>query len=149
MTTPIRLAHIIGLAALLGVVAITSDAQASSKVITFKVPVKLQNVDPSMHSASVHCAMLYAPGGGVVAGMFGNVNLPLTAGAYSGTVSVPVTVDTSKLKAKNPWTCMLLLNPGAGWVTGENNVPALAATIEALKPKPGTLFVGELTGTLP
>jgi hypothetical protein len=132
----LTIAQLIGPLALLGVVTLSSHAAASSKVITFKVPVKLQNVNPTIKSFSVGCSVLGSDGGTLA---FGRVD-PAISTSYAGTVSVSVTVETTTLKPSNPYKCVLTLG---------NAYPSPTATADWLKPKPGTVFVGQINGTLP
>lgn len=81
---------------------------AAAQDFTFDVPVALVDLPPDITNAQVACYLMNAERGGTMIGQ-GNAWVPISGGAYEGTLSVPVnaTGDPSLARAYN---CRLFLN---------------------------------------
>lgn len=98
-------------ALLLALVGVSMPALAADRTVTFQVPVKLEKLDPQVTGFLVTCTIF----GDLYFKVANNISptLPVQNGAYTGVLSVPLTVPESDVGKVKTWACgALLIGPG-------------------------------------
>lgn len=138
----------------LAMVSNRAGAQTIDKAFVLTVPVQMASMDASA-LAGVTCTVRT---GTAVNGTSTMVSIPLDAtGSFSGNISVDVPNTAGDPAAANAYECKLAVWQNSG--IGETRIPTavycgadLGTTTAAqtyCRIKPGTVFVGTVTGTLP
>ncbi|MBL8515809.1 MAG: hypothetical protein JNM76_02475 [Betaproteobacteria bacterium] len=101
---PIRIV----LATLLSMFSLLAHAD---KTITFNVPVKLEKMDPLVNGVFVMCSVSGGaanPGWQIIKTSMATTT-PVVNQAYTGIISVPLTIPTADLGKPATWSCALRL----------------------------------------
>jgi len=138
------------LPALLAVVllgsALGGAAEAAAPFI-FTIPVELDRIPERVGGTIIYCNVYNANGQGMGGGSQG-VPYSRASGQFSGNVSVGITM----LQGQDPYNArtyrchMVMTIPGNPPVWDR---PSPTSAVPEFQPKPGTEFVGEVSGTLP
>ena len=122
------------------ILATAASVAAADQVVTFQVPVKLQNIHPDITKPTIECALLGKDGGNVVTA---KKIVPIVGGNYSGPpVPVPVNVTQGQAEAAAGWRCQLWLFPAVG----SGYEPKQGSGLPLQQAKPDTPLVYKVEG---
>jgi hypothetical protein len=119
------------------------NTASADQAITFKVPVKLNNLYTDVKSFSASCRVTTAANPAVL-WAFGRTDINVSKN-YDGIVDVPVKVPDSVASEVNYWVCEIsLFHTGAG----NGCTPKVDASTSVCKAKAGTQLVTRVEGPL-
>lgn len=122
------------------ILATAASVPAADQVVTFQVPVKLQNLHPDITKPTIECVLLGKDGGIVTTA---RKVVPIVGGNYSGPpVSVPVTATQGQAEVAAGWRCQLWLFP----TVGSGYEPKQGSGLPLQQAKPGTPLVYKVEG---
>jgi len=125
------------------VVLFGANNASADQTITFKVPVKLNNLYADVKSFSASCRVTTAANP-IILWAFGRTDINVSK-SYDGIVDVPVKVPDSAASEVNYWVCEIsLFSTGAG----NGCTPKVDASTSACKAKAGTQLVTKVEGPL-
>ena len=110
--------------------------------LTLHVPLQLQNIDPKAAEAVVFCKAIFLGNNDPHMNQIVQDSVPISGGAYDGSVDLKFSLPWSKLGNKWKYDCRLELSSAALKQTYYAGLVAWAA------PKAGTTSSLEVTGTI-
>jgi hypothetical protein len=110
--------------------------------VKLSIPIKLNDIPSAFQTFSLQCSFRYASGTG-----WGNgsenarVDLPLSNGSYSGTLTETLTLQSSTASMVNGYQCNLFLFSATG-----GTVPSATNPNPLARPQPNTPFLSHVEG---